>query len=44
LIKLGAQINWALFEEQLGATYHAKTGAPGVDTRLMVALHYLSRS
>jgi IS5 family transposase len=22
-------------------TYHDKTGAPGIDTRLMVALHYL---
>lgn len=41
LIKLAGQINWTLFEEQLGATYHASTGAPGVDTRLMVALHYL---
>jgi transposase, IS5 family len=41
LIKLGSQINWTLFEEQLGATYPVKTGAPGIDTRLMVALHYL---
>jgi IS5 family transposase len=41
LIKLGARINWTLFEEQLGATYHAQKGAPGIDTRLMVALHYL---
>lgn len=41
LIKLGSQINWTLFEEQLGATYHVKTGAPGIDTRLIVALHYL---
>ena len=39
LIKLGAQINWAAFEEQLGRTYHDTTGAPGVNTRLMVALH-----
>lgn len=41
LVKLAGRINWALFEEQLGATYHAQTGAPGIDTRLMVALHYL---
>ena len=41
LIKLGAQINWAAFEEQLGKTYHDTIGAPGVNTRLMVALHYL---
>ena len=41
LVKLGRQINWAAFEEQLGKTYHEKIGAPGVNTRLMVALHYL---
>ncbi|MFA6960543.1 MAG: IS5 family transposase [Opitutaceae bacterium] len=41
LVKLGGRINWVLFDEQLGATYHAHTGAPGIDTRLMVALHYL---
>jgi Immunoglobulin I-set domain len=40
LVKLGAKIDWARFEELLGATYHATQGAPGVDTRLMVALHY----
>jgi IS5 family transposase len=28
-------------DEQLGKTYHERLGAPGVDTRLMVALHYL---
>ena len=41
LVKLGGRINWAVFEEQLAPTYHDKTGAPGDDTRLMVALHYL---
>lgn len=41
LVKLAERINWALFEEQLGATYHPKTGQPGIDTRLMAALHYL---
>ena len=41
LVKLGGRINWAAFEEQLAPTYHDKTGAPGIDTRLMVALHYL---
>lgn len=41
LVKLGRQINWAGFEESLGRTYAATTGAPGVSTRLMVALHYL---
>ena len=41
LVKLGRQIDWTLFEEQLGKTYDPKVGAPGVSTRLMVALHYL---
>jgi len=33
--------DWASFEETLGVTYHPTQGAPGVSTRLMVALHYL---
>lgn len=41
LIRLGRMINWAVFEERLGESYHATQGAPGVNTRLMVALHYL---
>lgn len=41
LVKLGQKINWAVFEEQLGQTYHQGAGAPGINTRLMVALHYL---
>jgi len=41
LVKLGRQIDWMQFEELLGKTYDPKVGAPGVSTRLMVALHYL---
>jgi len=41
LVKLGERINWTVFEEQLGATYNQTAGAPGINTRLMVALHYL---
>ena len=41
LVKLGRQINWTVFEERLGQTYAVTGGAPGVSTRLMVALHYL---
>lgn len=41
LVKLGRQINWTGFDESLGRTYAAANGAPGVSTRLMVALHYL---
>ena len=41
LVKLGARIDRTVFEEQLAPTYDEKAGAPGIDTRLMVALHYL---
>lgn len=41
LVKLGQQIDWAVFTERLGPTYAAAKGAPGVNTRLLVALHYL---
>jgi len=41
LVKLAGRINWTVFEEQLAGTYDDHTGAPGIDTRLMVALHYL---
>lgn len=34
-------VDWASFEETLGATYHPAHGAPGGSTRLMKALHYL---
>jgi len=41
LAVLAQQIDWARFDQQLGASYHASLGAPGISTRLMVALHYL---
>jgi len=41
LVKLGRQMDWVVFEAQLGRTYAASNGAPGVRTRLLVALHYL---
>jgi ABC-type antimicrobial peptide transport system permease subunit len=41
LVQLGMRIDWASFEQALGATYHPTHGAPGICTRLMVALHYL---
>jgi IS5 family transposase len=41
LVRLGKCIDWASFERALGATYHPTLGAPGISTRLMVALHYL---
>ena len=41
LARLGVCIDWGCFEETLGGTYHPTQGAPGISTRLMVALHYL---
>lgn len=41
LVRLGRQIDWATFAERLGQTYASANGAPGVRTRLLVALHYL---
>jgi IS5 family transposase len=41
LVRLGLVIDWQSFEQTLGVTYHASQGAPGISTRLMVALHYL---
>ena len=41
LVNLGRQINWEVFTERLGRTYADGKGAPGVNTRLLVALHYL---
>jgi IS5 family transposase len=41
LVRLGLFIDWSSFEQTLGSTYHPSQGAPGISTRLMVALHYL---
>ena len=41
LVRLGMCIDWVSFDEALGTTYHPTQGAPGISTRLMVALHYL---
>jgi IS5 family transposase len=41
LVRPGMCIDWTSFEQALGATYHPTQGAPGISTRLMVALHYL---
>jgi len=41
LVRLGLSIDWPSLEEALGDTYHPSQGAPGIATRLMVALHYL---
>jgi IS5 family transposase len=41
LVGLGRYIAWELFAVTLGGSYHPSQGAPGISTRLMVALHYL---
>jgi transposase, IS5 family len=41
LVRLGQSIDWETFEVTLGASYHPSQGAPGISTRLMVALHFL---
>jgi IS5 family transposase len=41
LVRLGHSIDWQSFQQPLGSTYHPSQGAPGISTRLMVALHYL---
>ena len=41
LVRLGQYIDWESFERTLGGSYHPTHGAPGISTRLMVALHFL---
>ena len=41
LVRLGQYIDWDGFTATLGGSYHPTHGAPGISTRLMVALHYL---
>jgi len=41
LVRLGLLMDWSSFEQTMGSTYHPSQGAPGISTRLMVALHYL---
>jgi len=41
LVRLGQCLDRSSFEAKLGCTYHPSQGAPGISTRLMVALHYL---
>ena len=41
LVRLGMCIDWPSFERTMGSTYDPTQGAPGIATRLMVALHYL---
>ena len=44
MVELARRVDWARLDEAFGALYCAGNGAPGVSTRLMVALHYLKFS
>jgi IS5 family transposase len=41
LVKLAEEFNWDAFEKQMQPSYSPIMGAPGINTRLMVALHFL---
>jgi IS5 family transposase len=41
LVKLAEAVDWHRLDEMFGSTYCPDNGRPGVNTRLMVALHYL---
>jgi len=41
LCRLAEQINWSVFEEELGPFYSETQGAPAKPIRLLVGLHYL---
>ena len=40
LIKLGAKMDWESFDKKF-EKYYCEEGRPGIETRLMVSLHYL---
>jgi len=40
LVKLGDQMDWKVFDNRF-ETYYCEEGRPGIETRLMVSLHYL---
>ncbi len=44
LVKLAGEFNWDAFERQLHPTYAPVMGATGINTRLMVSLHFLASS
>lgn len=43
LIRAAEKIDWNAFEREFGSLYHESLGRPGLPTRLMVGLTYLSR-
>ena len=43
LVKLSRQVDWGAFEDEFGSLYVPGQGRPGLPTRLMAGLTYLSR-
>ena len=41
LVKLSDQVEWSRFTREFGELYVEDVGRPGINTRLMVSLHYL---
>src|SRR5512145_825464 len=41
MVKLTDRIDWVAFEKAFAGMWHESEGRPAIDTRLMVALHYL---
>jgi IS5 family transposase len=44
LVQLSDRLDWSVFEEQFGSTYHDTDGRPGAPIRVYVGLHYLKHS
>jgi len=44
LVILGQRIDWSVFEQDFGSTYHDSDGRPGAPIRVYVGLHYLKHT
>ena len=44
LVLLSHRLDWSVFEQEFGATYHDSEGRPGAPIRVYVGLHYLKHT
>ena len=44
LVQLADRLDWSVFEEKFGCTYHDTDGRPGAPIRVYVGLHYLKHT
>ena len=44
LCKLAEEIDWPVFDAELGSLYSETMGRPGKDLRLMIGIHYLKHA